>query len=90
MTKLTKRVVDQAVANGKATSLWDDELRGPRMFFITLSPGQTPMAGPATTRPPTACLFVSTVPILAGQIAKLEAANSAKKSAMVSCNTRSW
>jgi integrase len=28
MTKLTKRVVDQAVANGKATSLWDDELRG--------------------------------------------------------------
>jgi len=28
MAKLTKRVVDQASANSKATSLWDDELKG--------------------------------------------------------------
>lgn len=28
MTKLTKRVVDQASANSKATGLWDDELKG--------------------------------------------------------------
>lgn len=28
MAKLTKRVVDQASANSKAASLWDDELKG--------------------------------------------------------------